>query len=38
MEKYLYIALFAPLVGSLFAAVFAMSKKISLQVFLHHLC
>lgn len=27
MEKYLYIALFAPLVGSLFAAVFAMSKK-----------
>ncbi|AXX93573.1 NADH-quinone oxidoreductase subunit L [Malaciobacter molluscorum LMG 25693] len=27
MEKYLYIALFAPLVGSLFAALFAMSKK-----------
>ncbi len=27
MEKYLYIALFAPLVGSLIAALFAMSKK-----------
>ncbi|WP_419777171.1 NADH-quinone oxidoreductase subunit L [Malaciobacter marinus] len=27
MEKYLYIALFAPLIGSLVAALFAMSKK-----------
>ncbi|MFV0563540.1 NADH-quinone oxidoreductase subunit L [Malaciobacter mytili] len=27
MEKYLYIALFAPLVGSLIAALFAMGKK-----------
>ncbi len=27
MEKYLYIALFAPLVGSLFAALFSMSPK-----------
>ncbi|MCF6339243.1 MAG: NADH-quinone oxidoreductase subunit L [Sulfurimonas sp.] len=27
MEKYLYIALFAPLVGSLFAALFGASKK-----------
>ncbi|RXJ86204.1 NADH-quinone oxidoreductase subunit L [Arcobacter sp. CECT 8985] len=27
MEKYLYIALFAPLVGSIFAALFSMSKK-----------
>ena len=27
MESYLYIALFAPLVGSLFAAMFAMSKR-----------
>lgn len=27
MEKYLYIALFAPLVGSLFAAIFAIDKK-----------
>jgi NADH-quinone oxidoreductase subunit L len=27
MENYLYIALFAPLVGSLFAAMFAMSKR-----------
>ena len=27
MEKYLYIALFAPLVGSLFAGLFATSKK-----------
>lgn len=27
MEKYLYIALFAPLIGSLFSSVFAMNKK-----------
>ena len=27
MEKYLYIALFAPIIGSLFAAIFATSKK-----------
>ena len=27
MEKYIYIALFAPLIGSLVAALFSMQKK-----------